>query len=96
MAAARAASGTQAQDQKGPRKARAPAELAERLSCWQLALAQALAQAERASAAVRRKRGRGATLNNAAVAGVEADTIGKLRELFVPTGFMLEPPPAPS
>ncbi|KAG8468032.1 hypothetical protein KFE25_007084 [Diacronema lutheri] len=91
-----AASGTQAQDQKGPRKARAPAELAERLSCWQLALAQALAQAERASAAVRRKRGRGATLNNAAVAGVEADTIGKLRELFVPTGFMLEPPPAPS
>lgn len=78
------------------RKARSPAELAERLSCWQLALAQALKQANRASAAARRKRGRGASLGNAVVAGVEADTIGRLRDIFEPAGFLLQPPPAPS
>lgn len=85
----RTAVGAQVEDQK--RKVRSAADLSERLSCWKLALAQALAQADRASAAKRRKQGRGASLGNAAVASVEAETIGKLRELFVPAGFHLQP-----
>jgi len=85
-----------AQDQQGAKsrgRSRTAAELAERVHCWQLSSTQSLKDSEARSAAVRKKHGRAAVMPDSVQASVEAETVSKLRELFVPASFMLKPDP---
>eukprot|EP00302_Diacronema_sp_CCMP2436_P014227 CAMPEP_0179872200 /NCGR_PEP_ID=MMETSP0982-20121206/21356_1 /TAXON_ID=483367 /ORGANISM="non described non described, Strain CCMP 2436" /LENGTH=160 /DNA_ID=CAMNT_0021763169 /DNA_START=365 /DNA_END=847 /DNA_ORIENTATION=+ len=82
--------------QKKAAKTRSPSDMDLRFLCWQLPPRDALAEADAKASALRRKRGRNAGLPLTNSATVEAETLNRLRELFVPTNFMLHPPLVPA